>query len=116
MSRWLSNVFRLGFKEFASLRRDKVLAFFIIYSFSYAVYSVATGINTDVANALLAIVDSDHSALSARIQDGFLKPYFRRPEFRLASARPLPGKRGFALHPWLTRVATVTRQNYFCRW
>ena len=80
MSRWLSNVLRLGFKEFASLRRDKVLVFFIIYSFSYAVYSVATGINTDVANALVAVVDSDHSALSARIQDGLLKPYFRRPE------------------------------------
>lgn len=80
MSRWLSNVVRLGFKEFASLRRDTVLVFFIIYSFSYAVYSVATGINTDVANALVAVVDSDHSALSARIQDGLLKPYFRRPE------------------------------------
>lgn len=80
MSRWLSNVLRLGFKEFASLRRDTVLVFFIIYSFSYAVYSVATGINTDVANALVAVVDSDHSALSARIQDGLLKPYFRRPE------------------------------------
>jgi len=80
MARWLTNVLRLGFKEFASLRRDKVLVFFIIYSFSYAVYSVATGINTDVANAAIAIVDSDHSALSARIRDGFLKPYFRRPE------------------------------------
>jgi ABC-2 type transport system permease protein len=80
MSRWLSNVLRLGFKEFASLRRDTVLVFFIVYSFSYAVYSVATGINTDVANALVAVVDSDHSALSARIQDGLLKPYFRRPE------------------------------------
>lgn len=80
MSRWLSNVFRLGLKEIASLTRDKVLFFFIIYSFSYSVYSIAVGIKTDVANAPLAIVDSDHSALSARIQDGFLKPYFRPPE------------------------------------
>ncbi len=80
MSRWLSNVFRLGLKELASLVRDKVLFVFIIYSFSYSVYSVATGIKTDVANAPLAIVDSDRSALSARIRDGFLKPYFRRPE------------------------------------
>ena len=80
MSRWLSNVFRLGCKEFASLARDKVLFFFIIYSFSFSVYSIATGIKTDVANAPLAIVDSDHSALSTRVQDGFLKPYFRRPE------------------------------------
>lgn len=80
MSRWLSNVFRLGCKEFASLARDKVLFFFIIYSFSFSVYSIATGIKTDVANAPLAIVDSDHSALSSRVQDGFLKPYFRRPD------------------------------------
>jgi ABC-2 type transport system permease protein len=80
MARWLANVFRLGLKEFASLRRDKVLVFFIVYSFSYSVYSISTGINTDVANALVAIVDSDRSALSARIQDGLLKPYFRRPE------------------------------------
>jgi ABC-2 type transport system permease protein len=28
----------------------------------------------------VAIVDSDRSALSGRIQDGLLKPYFRRPE------------------------------------
>lgn len=80
MSRWLSNVFRLGLKELASLVRDKVLFLFIIYSFSYNVYSVATGIKTDVANAPLAIVDSDRSVLSTRIRDGFLKPYFRRPE------------------------------------
>lgn len=80
MSRWLSNVFRLGLKELASLVRDKVLFLFIIYSFSFNIYSVATGIKTDVANAPLAIVDSDRSVLSARIRDGFLKPYFRRPE------------------------------------
>lgn len=80
MPRWLSNVFRLGLKEFASLASDKVLAIFIIYSFSLAIYSVATGIKTDVANAPVAIVDSDRSALSARIQDGFLQPYFRRPQ------------------------------------
>ena len=77
---WLSNVFRLGLKEFASLAHDKVLVFFIIYSFSYSVYSIATGVNTDVANAPVAIVDSDHSTLSARIQDGLLRPYFRRAE------------------------------------
>jgi len=76
---WLSNVFRLGCKEFASLGRDRVLLFFIVYSFSFSVYSIATGIQTDVANAPLAIVDSDHSALSTRVRDGFLKPYFRRP-------------------------------------
>ena len=79
MRRWLSNVLRLGIKEIASLKSDKVLAIFIVYSFSISVYSIATGIKTDVANAPVAIIDADRSALSARIADGFLKPYFRRP-------------------------------------
>ncbi|MES0385336.1 MAG: ABC transporter permease [Hyphomicrobium sp.] len=80
MGRWLSNVYRLGLKEFSSLGSDKVLFAFIIYSFSLNIYSEATGIRTDVNNAAIAIVDSDHSALSARIRDGLLKPYFRRPD------------------------------------
>jgi ABC-2 type transport system permease protein len=79
MRRWLANVFRLGLKEFASLASDTVLAIFIVYSFSFSVYSEATGITTNVANAAIAIVDSDRSALSARIYDALLQPYFRRP-------------------------------------
>ena len=80
MLRWLTNVFRLGRKEFASLASDKVLAIFIVYSFTFSIYSIATGVKTEVADARIAIVDSDRSALSARIHDGLLKPYFRRPE------------------------------------
>jgi len=80
MGRWLSNAFRLGLKEFASLVSDKVLFAFIIYSFSLNIYSEATGIRTDVNNARVAVVDSDRSALSARIRDGLLEPYFRRPD------------------------------------
>lgn len=79
MGRWLANVFRLGLKEFASLGSDKVLVAFIVYSFSFSIYSEATGIKTEVSNTPIAIVDSDRSALSARIYDGLLKPFFRRP-------------------------------------
>ena len=79
MLRWLSNVFRLGRKELASLAGDTILAGFIVYSFSFSVYSEATGIKTDVTDATIAIVDSDRSMLSARIHDGLLSPYFRRP-------------------------------------
>ncbi|HEY5129242.1 MAG TPA: ABC transporter permease, partial [Bradyrhizobium sp.] len=67
MVRWLLNVFRLGLKELASLASDKVLAAFIVYSFTFSIYSQATGIKTEVANAPIAIVDSDRSVLSARI-------------------------------------------------
>ena len=79
MERWVSNVFRLGLKELASLASDKVLAAFIVYAFSFNIYNEATGIRTEVANAPVAIVDSDRSTLSGRIHDGLLKPYFRRP-------------------------------------
>lgn len=79
MIRWLSNVFRLGVKELASLASDMVLAFFVVYSFSFSIYSEATGIATDVTNAPIAIVDSDRSVLSARIADALLQPYFRQP-------------------------------------
>lgn len=79
MVRWLSNVFRLGVKELASVASDMVLAFFVVYSFSFSIYSEATGITTDVTNAPIAIVDSDHSSLSIRIADALLQPYFRQP-------------------------------------
>lgn len=78
MWRWLANVWHLGRKELASLASDKIIAAFIVYSFSFAVYSEATGIKTEVTEAAIAIVDSDRSGLSERIFDGFLRPYFRR--------------------------------------
>jgi ABC-2 type transport system permease protein len=80
MRRWLSNVFRLGLKELASLSGDTVLAFFIVYSFTFSVYSIATGVKTDIANARVAVIDSDRSHLSGRIRDAFLRPYFKRPD------------------------------------
>jgi ABC-2 type transport system permease protein len=40
---------------------------------------VATGETIEVSNAAVAVVDGDRSALSARLQDALLKPYFRRP-------------------------------------
>jgi ABC-2 type transport system permease protein len=80
MARWFANVFRLGLKEFASLGSDIVLVVFIVYSFSLSIYSVATGVKTDVANAPVAVADADQSQLSGRLRDGFLRPYFRRPD------------------------------------
>ena len=73
----LINIFRLGIKELYSLRRDPVMVFLIVYAFSYAVYSVATGAGIEVRNAAVAVVDEDRSLLSRRITDAFLPPYFR---------------------------------------
>ncbi len=77
MWRWLITVFRLSMKELASLAADKVLAGFIIYSFSISVYTVATGVQTQVNDALVAVVDQDGSALSGRLREALMPPHFR---------------------------------------
>lgn len=79
MRHWLANVWHLGRKELASLLADRVLLVLIVYSFTVSVYTVATGVQTDVRNARVAIVDGDHSALSRRIGDALLPPYFHPP-------------------------------------
>jgi ABC-2 type transport system permease protein len=79
MKRWLLNVFHLGLKEIASLRRDIVMVILIVYVFTVAVYAMATGIKTEVSNASVAVVDSDQSTLSNRIKSALQPPYFRVP-------------------------------------
>lgn len=77
MRRWIENAFRLGMKEFASLARDGVMLALIAYVFTFAVYSEATAMRTDVNDAKVALVDNDHSTLSGRIKDALQPPYFR---------------------------------------
>ncbi len=79
MGRSFKNIFRLGLKELNSLRRDPVLIFLIIFTFTFAIYTVATGVQTELRNASIAIVDEDQSELSRQIQASFLKPYFKKP-------------------------------------
>lgn len=80
MKQWLSNVWRLGVKEIRSLRADPVLIVLIVYVFSFAVYSVATGAKLEVENASVAYVDQDRSALTGRILGAILPPEFDRPQ------------------------------------
>ncbi len=75
--RALRNVWRLGVKELFSLARDPVLMGLILYTFTMAIYSVANGVQTELRNAAIAVADEDRSALSARIADAFLRPYFQ---------------------------------------
>lgn len=77
--RALKNILQLGVKELYSLSRDVVLVVLIAYTFTVAIYVVANGMNTEVRNAAVAIVDEDGSELSHRIRNAFLPPYFRRP-------------------------------------
>lgn len=74
----LQNIWHLGIKELYSLRRDTVLVFLILYTFTFAIYSVAKGVDTEVRNASVAVVDEDGSELSRHLRDSFLMPYFKR--------------------------------------
>jgi len=77
----LESIFRLGRKELASLARDFALVGLIIYAFTYAVYGPAKGARMELRNASVAIVDEDHSALSARLTDALLPPLFLPPRY-----------------------------------
>ena len=78
MSR-IRNIMQLTWKELISLRRDTFMVIFVIYSFSFAVYSQATGISQELADASIAVVDEDHSALAHRIIDAIRPPLFQLP-------------------------------------
>ena len=60
MRRRLINILALGVKELFSMRADPILLLLIAYTFSYAVYAVATGAKLELDNASIAIVDEDH--------------------------------------------------------
>ena len=76
----LTNILWLGTKELRAFMRDYVLLGLVIYSFSLAVIAQAQGSSQEVRNASIAIVDEDHSALSRRIAQAFLPPYFQKPQ------------------------------------
>jgi len=78
--RSLGTIFWLGLKELRSLMADPVLLGFVVYAFSFAIYSEATGLSHELRNASIAIVDEDRSPLSLRIAQAFREPFFRPPE------------------------------------
>jgi len=79
MLRFLRTMFTLTGKEWLSLWRDGFMLGFVVYSFTLAIYSHATGISHDLRNASIAIVDEDHSTLSERLAGAFRGPEFRPP-------------------------------------
>lgn len=90
MRRWLSNTWHLGLKELSSLAADRVLLVFIVYSFTAMIYTEAKGIDMEVRNANIAVVDADRSQLSRRIRDALLSPQFRKaPVIDRAQVDPL---------------------------
>jgi ABC-2 type transport system permease protein len=75
----LGNIYRLGIKELFSLRRDVVLFSLIVWAFTFAIYSAATGVSHDLNNASVAFVDEDRSQLSLRLREALLPPFFQEP-------------------------------------
>jgi len=75
----LANIYRLGVKEFFSLRRDLVMIGLIVYAFTYAVYAPTQHAQTELKNASVAVVDEDRSQLSQRLRDALLQPLFQPP-------------------------------------
>ncbi len=72
-------IFQLGIKELRSLWHDKVLLLFVLWAFSFGVYSAATAVTRELHHAAIAVVDEDRSPLSQRIVGAFYGPYFRPP-------------------------------------
>jgi ABC-2 type transport system permease protein len=76
----LRNIMWLGFKEFRSLISDSVMMLFVVYAFTFAIYSQATGTSNEVNNASIAFADEDQSALSQELFNAFYPPRFQHPD------------------------------------
>ena len=81
----LANIYRLMIKELRSFRSDPVMLVLVAYSFTMAVYAMATGVSTEATNLSVGIVDEDHSDLSRRIADGLTPPTFQ-PAVQIAAS------------------------------
>lgn len=79
MRRSLRHIWLLGIKELRSLRADPVLVFLILYSFTIAVYSVATGAKLEVSDAAVGWLDEDRTDLSRRLRAAIQPPLFKPP-------------------------------------
>jgi ABC-2 type transport system permease protein len=75
-----TNILWLGIKEMRSLLGDKVMVLFVIYAFTLAIYTQATGTSNEVNNASIAFADEDQSALSKELFNAFYPPRFQFPD------------------------------------
>ena len=75
----LLNILWLGMKEIRSLLGDLVMVAFVVYAFTFAIYTQATGTSSEVRNASIAFVDEDGSALAKELFNAFYPPRFKFP-------------------------------------
>jgi len=81
----IRHIAQLIVKELRGLVQDRMLLFFILYSFSLSIYTEARALPETLNMAAIAIVDEDLSQLSLRIQDAFYPPFFTKPEIITAN-------------------------------
>ena len=79
MKTTLLNILWLGLKEIRSLMRDTVMVLFVVYAFTFTIYTQATGTSSEVNNASIAFIDEDGSALSKELFNAFYPPRFKFP-------------------------------------
>jgi ABC-2 type transport system permease protein len=74
----LVNVYRLAVKELRSIRADPMMLVLVAYTFTAAVYTVATGASTEAKDLTVGVVDEDRSDLSRQLLDALNPPLFKR--------------------------------------
>lgn len=73
----VQNILRLVVKELRSLRADPIMLVLVVYTFSIAVYTVATGVKLEARDLTIGIVDEDQSEFSRSLLGAFGPPLFK---------------------------------------
>jgi ABC-2 type transport system permease protein len=79
MRRMAANIFWLGTKELRAFSHDFVLVALVVWAFSFSIVTIARSSLQELHDASIGIADEDQSALSRRISQAFLPPYFKTP-------------------------------------
>ena len=75
----LENVYHLSIKELRSIRADYIILVLVLYTFTIAVYTIATGVSTEPKNLTVGIVDEDQSNLSRQLLEVLNRPPLFKP-------------------------------------
>ena len=70
----LENIYYLTIKELRSIRADYIILILVLYTFTIAVYTVATGASTNPQDLTVGVVDEDNSNLSRQFLDVMNRP------------------------------------------
>ena len=71
---WWDRIIAMTVKELKQLKRDPVLLLIIVYFFTADVYMAGSGINLNLRNASVMVIDHDRSAASRELIYRFRQP------------------------------------------